>query len=253
MQVVHHLLYWGHVEINLKNLEGNTAWDMLQDPRHVDNKEMRVMLHHAGAKPGSSLSKDPSDAKYLNLPKFRCLQVFQTLYAREMRKLSDEKRNALLVIATLLVTISYQAVLNPPGSIWPEDSKPETNDKIQSLNDSTTAVHKAGTAIDLKTSPFPVFLFFNTLTFFVSNAVTFLLIPSGILSELLSITLSYLWFCYVESVLLITNAPVWMALPSCIVVFCYMILLRGFSLRTTKTHVLSRLLIHIWKKFGKIE
>uniref|UniRef100_A0A2N9FU08 PGG domain-containing protein n=1 Tax=Fagus sylvatica TaxID=28930 RepID=A0A2N9FU08_FAGSY len=143
---VRHLLYWGLVDINAKNLEGNTAWDILQDPRHVDNKEMRVMLHRFRAKPGSSLSTVPSYAKYLKLPKFKYLQVFRTLHAREMRKLSDEKRNTLLVIATLLVTISYQAVLSPPGSVWQDDSKPETN-QIQSLNNSTTAAHKAGTAI----------------------------------------------------------------------------------------------------------
>ncbi len=63
MQAVRHLLYCGLVDIKAKNLEGNTAWDILQDPRHVDNKEMRVMLHRARAKPGSSLSTVPSYAK----------------------------------------------------------------------------------------------------------------------------------------------------------------------------------------------
>ena len=40
------------LDVNSKNLEDKTAWDMLQE----DNKEIRVMLRRVGAKPCSSLS-----------------------------------------------------------------------------------------------------------------------------------------------------------------------------------------------------
>jgi hypothetical protein len=38
-----------------------------------------------------------------------------------------KKRNALLVVAVLLITVTYQAVLSPPGGLWQDDYKPETN------------------------------------------------------------------------------------------------------------------------------
>ena len=52
------LVFWGYkfVNVNHKNLEGKTAWDILQAQTQVDNSEIRVMLRRAKAKPASSLS-----------------------------------------------------------------------------------------------------------------------------------------------------------------------------------------------------
>ena len=36
-------------------------------------------------------------------------------YGRELKTLSDERHNMLLVVAVLLITITYQAVLSPLG------------------------------------------------------------------------------------------------------------------------------------------
>ena len=36
-------------------------------------------------------------------------------YGRELMTLSDERHNMLLVVAVLLITITYQAVLSPVG------------------------------------------------------------------------------------------------------------------------------------------
>ncbi len=49
MQVVSHLLAWGGetVNVNLKNLEGKTAWDILQEQTQVDNSEIKDMLRDA--------------------------------------------------------------------------------------------------------------------------------------------------------------------------------------------------------------
>uniref|UniRef100_A0A2N9H8M9 PGG domain-containing protein n=1 Tax=Fagus sylvatica TaxID=28930 RepID=A0A2N9H8M9_FAGSY len=130
---VSHLLSWGGVDINFKNFEGKTAWDILEGQTQVDNTEMRVMLRRAGAS-------------------------------------TDGKRNALLVIAALFVTVTYQAVLSPPGGLWQDDYKPETNQTlcnttaplkagsshlgINQTHCNTTAPHKAGTAIGLGGMPF---------------------------------------------------------------------------------------------------
>ena len=126
-------------------------------------------------------------ADYLRRPKVEFLERFRTIYARPMKKLSNEKRIAYLVVAVLIVTVTYQAVLNPPKGVWQDDYKPETN--------TTAAAYKAGTAIGLTTTtttPFEPFLSFITLTFLVSKAVTFLLLPPGwYISRSFSVILVY--------------------------------------------------------------
>ena len=48
------------------------------------------------------------------------------IYARDVIRISNEKRNALLVVSTLLITVTYQAVLSLPGGLWQDNYKPET-------------------------------------------------------------------------------------------------------------------------------
>uniref|UniRef100_A0A2N9IFB1 PGG domain-containing protein n=1 Tax=Fagus sylvatica TaxID=28930 RepID=A0A2N9IFB1_FAGSY len=194
---VSHLLFWGGVDINFKNLEGKTAWDILEGQTQVDNTEMRVMLRRAGASTGSSLSTVTTYEDYLRRPKFRFLRDSITSHAREVANFSDGKRNALLVIAALFVTVTYQAVLSPPGGLWQDDYKPETNQTlcnttaplkagsshlgINQTHCNTTAPHKAGTAIGLGGMPFRLFLMFNFVVFMISITVLALLIHSGAL------------------------------------------------------------------------
>ena len=66
-----HLLAWGwkFIPLNVKNLEGNTAWDILQEQTEVDNRELGDMLHRAEALSGSSLPTVTSYAHYLRQPK----------------------------------------------------------------------------------------------------------------------------------------------------------------------------------------
>uniref|UniRef100_A0A2N9FM39 PGG domain-containing protein n=1 Tax=Fagus sylvatica TaxID=28930 RepID=A0A2N9FM39_FAGSY len=175
--------------LNAWDQEGNTHWDILEGQTQVDNTEMRVMLRRAGASTGSSLSTVTTYEDYLRLPKFRSLER----RAREVANFSDGKRNALLVIAALFVTVTYQAVLSPPGGLWQDDYKPETNQTlcnttaplkagsshlgINQTHCNTTAPHKAGTAIGLGGTPFLLFLGFNLGVFVISITVLAVLIP----------------------------------------------------------------------------
>ena len=94
-------------------------WDILQP--QVENGEIRDMLRRAKAKSGSSLSTSNRYAKYQRLPVLSCFQFLKTDFKREIRKLSEERRSMLLVVAVLLVTVSYQAVLSPPGGLWQDN------------------------------------------------------------------------------------------------------------------------------------
>ena len=49
MQAVNQLLAWSPdiVRAHVKNLEGKTAWDILQEQTQIDNNEIKVLLRDA--------------------------------------------------------------------------------------------------------------------------------------------------------------------------------------------------------------
>ena len=56
MQVVRVLLASRYdIDINVKNSDGKTAWDILQEQTQVNNEEIRAMLLRGRALPASSL------------------------------------------------------------------------------------------------------------------------------------------------------------------------------------------------------
>ena len=95
------------LDVNSKNLEDKTAWDMLQE----DNKEIRVMLRRVGAKPCSSLStfvKYPNP-KYQRLLTPLCVHfIWIKNLRREIRKATEERRSMLLVVAALLAHSAFK-------------------------------------------------------------------------------------------------------------------------------------------------
>ncbi|KAK7818013.1 ankyrin repeat-containing protein bda1 [Quercus suber] len=125
---VRHLFAWSsEVDVKIKNKEGKTAWGILEAQTQVGNSEseMRKMLIRVGASKGSSITTDSPYAYYLRPPKCRRLEKIRTKYARQMTTISDDKRNALLVVAALLIAVTYQAALSPPGGLQETIKKPD--------------------------------------------------------------------------------------------------------------------------------
>ena len=184
MQAVSHLLGWGgiFVNINAKNLEGKTALDILEGQRRqgVDNSEMGVILESAGALTASSLLTVTS-------PHAHYLSEVATPEAETVVKepLSDEKRNALLVVAALLVTVTYQAAITPPGGLWQDDLFAlNTTDVLRRNADdlyklNITAPHRAGSAVARKTRRFATFVVSNSAIFYFSILAMVALVPPG--------------------------------------------------------------------------
>ena len=103
------LLYSG-VDVNIKNLEGKKAGDILAQQTQVENSKIKVMLWRAGALPSSSISQVSYYAQYLwNI--FSRLEKSRLHFISEWIEISDDRRNVLLVVATLLLTVTYQGVL----------------------------------------------------------------------------------------------------------------------------------------------
>ncbi|XP_030938333.1 ankyrin repeat-containing protein BDA1-like [Quercus lobata] len=244
-QAVRHLFAWSsEVDVKIKNKEDKIAWDILQTQTQTSNSEMRKMLIRVGASKGSSITPDSSYAYYLRPPKCRRLEKIRTKYARQMTTISDSKRNALLVVATLLITVTYQAALNPPGGLKPDKDSDDAPYAISSwvsnsqargpsqVNGATGQAYMISIANLVNTIPFSVFLFANSVTFLISNSVTILLIPDGYIGWMLSGTQAFLWACYIVSFEAITGYPwSWIILVS-IVTVLYLILLHAFSVWT---------------------
>ncbi|KAH7689041.1 Caskin/Ankyrin repeat-containing protein [Dioscorea alata] len=84
----------------------------------------------------------------------------------------NEIRAAIMVIAVLVSTVTYQAILNPPGGFWQDD--------LQSLN-STGQNHTAGNPVMATKHPllYGIFLAINAGAFVTSLLVmVFLFLPS---------------------------------------------------------------------------
>uniref|UniRef100_A0A2N9F8M3 Uncharacterized protein n=1 Tax=Fagus sylvatica TaxID=28930 RepID=A0A2N9F8M3_FAGSY len=214
------------VRVDVKNLEGKTAWDILQGQTKVDNGEIRGILCHARGIIASRLPTVAFCAYNITWTKFLVLERFRTGYARRKMALSMEKRIEHLVIAVLLLTVSYQAILGPPFGLWEDDYEAETNQTLCNTNTTaayeagschlgtdqtqynTRVAHEAGTAIDWETSRhFETFLVLNTMIFSVSHIVTLLLLPCGHIGALFSTSLTYVWICYFA--ILFSNGSDW--------------------------------------------
>nr|POE58754.1 ankyrin repeat-containing protein bda1 [Quercus suber] len=157
----------------------------------------------------------------------------------ERARISNDDRNALLVVAALLITITYQVVLSPPGGLW-QDTKyfGETStssnakapvDKISNENIRGRIEHYAGTAIAQQTyGNFENVATINYITFTLSAIITFLLLPSGYISALFKMALVQLWVSYYYSLAVICESG--LVLRYCIIStgLCFVLVLFAF-------------------------
>ena len=223
------------LDVNSKNLEDKTAWDMLQE----DNKEIRVMLRRVGAKPCSSLStfvKYPNP-KYQRLSTPLCVHfIWIKNLRREIRKATEERRSMLLVVAALLATLSFQdnglCITTEAGSSY--DQIPPFNQTVGSSNypqiiylsqsNITLACeHIAGTTIALEDPLFVLFLICNTVLFSLSTSLIVLFILNLCLKSMFFTLNIHLCLSYLYSVWTITGTLV-LTTPLVGVVICIVLI-----------------------------
>ncbi|KAK9999770.1 hypothetical protein SO802_019373 [Lithocarpus litseifolius] len=232
---VRRLLLYSGVNIFAKNLEGKTAGDILAQQNQIENREIKVMLWRVGAVRAPSLPKVTFYVRHL-WSMFSSLEKTRMHCIGEWTQISDDRRNMLLVVATLLMTVTYQGVLSPPGGLWQDDYHPEPNttlSAIRKFNSSAPIPNEAGTPIDLRNFPFWVFLSLNSLTFMLSYSTILLLIPKQLIYRIVRLSLISLSVCYIVSLTVIIPTRFWG-------IFCYVsigLFLCIFLLNTSATCV----------------
>ncbi|XVF34591.1 hypothetical protein REPUB_Repub18cG0071800 [Reevesia pubescens] len=177
------------VDVNCQNEDGFTALDLLsQNQRDVKDKEIieslkRIGAIHAKDKPMSNHQLKTVRNKILT----SSFTSNQTNTASKPKKSKERKRfvnrnadwlerkrNTLMLVASLLATMAFQAGVNPSSGVW-QDTSPNGNFSLTASNDS---IHKAGFSIlaDNDQRLYSIFLISNTTGFLASLSIILLLI-----------------------------------------------------------------------------
>lgn len=173
------------MEVNSLNKNNLTALDVLLSfQRRAGDREIEDVLRQAGAKRARDLHTltlaltSQNQGVTINLSNDWSVTIERTLSpARQLldyfkydkfRDSPSKTRNAMLVIAILIATATYQAVLSPPGGVWQGDT---TNNGTNTTNNGTdtTKPHIAGQSVMSSSSVFwCLFLVSNSVGFFTS-------------------------------------------------------------------------------------
>ncbi|KAK3438825.1 uncharacterized protein LOC120291270 [Eucalyptus grandis] len=79
----------------------------------------------------------------------------------------EKKRNSLMIAATVIAAMAYQAGLNPPGGVWDNDQKAKDGSILHFAGTSILAANYRG--------GYPTFWISNTVSFLASLSTIFLL------------------------------------------------------------------------------
>ncbi|KAF9680971.1 hypothetical protein SADUNF_Sadunf06G0177000 [Salix dunnii] len=169
IEALNYLISESPIQVNALNANGFTALDIVlaQGRRNIKDAEIQNTLREAGA----ISSKDMSSTMH-GLEAIRSHKSTTLRKRNSWRKKNwlEERRNTLMVVASLIATMAFQAGISPPIGNWQED-------KQESLSGS----HEAGRSImaDKMPDEFAFFVGYNTTSFLASISVIILLI-SGI-------------------------------------------------------------------------
>ncbi|WRX35099.1 PGG domain - like 10 [Theobroma cacao] len=174
------LLFNTSVEVNAVNANGFTAMDVLaQSNRGLKDFDIAESLRDAGALRVAEISYTGPRIGGLRTKATPLIAQIPVTppskdYVQKATNNEDwltRKRDALMVVASLIATMAFQAALTPPGGLWQDDltGTSQGND---------TQPHEAGTSIiaDKNQSYYSQYLSYNTTSFIASLSIILLLI-----------------------------------------------------------------------------
>ncbi|KAJ8760677.1 hypothetical protein K2173_017667 [Erythroxylum novogranatense] len=178
-------------DLNVKNCDGSTVVQILLRQGQLDKNKLGAIRGLAKVSEVPSFSEITSYSDYLRR-RITGLEKWAVGTYREKVLMSNETRNAVLVVAILIATATYQAVLNPPGGFsqasptsFTSNGTLPTRDSTSNANNSTDSIYLAGNL--LYTDPtstrdlvfWTLFVAFNTIAFLMSLIKIMTLLPRG--------------------------------------------------------------------------
>jgi len=183
-------------------MENLTALDI------AASAEIKGILLSAGAKPSSKV-KDDSKLEDKLRSNVTIMDKILVYVLRIRKDISEEQRNAFLIVATLIATATYQSALSPPGGVYQGNAGDYNNNvNTTSLNSNATMPHEYVGKSVINESEFFSLSIFNTLSLLLSTMTIYLLTPSGSIGGLLFTPIFWFAYCYINNMRLIspTNA-----------------------------------------------
>ncbi|KAG9448734.1 hypothetical protein H6P81_008699 [Aristolochia fimbriata] len=155
-EIVDFLISNTRIKVNELNANGQTALDVLEqipsklNEMEVDTEIAQIISEH-GAKRGRDITTTGGGG-------CRRTASRKTRLGKHTQLLA-EMRSAVLILASLVATASFQIGINPPGGVWQDDTQ-----------NSTAVTHVAGKAImaTKERSKYINFLVNNSVAFLVS-------------------------------------------------------------------------------------
>lgn len=176
--------------INDKNSQDMTALDIAMSLPAEMNIVIKKYLRSAGASRASSLHRNVTLADFMGSQErivekiVRCDVYMRKGQAREMC-------NALLVVAILIATTTYQAVLSPPRGLKQAEITTNTTMTGGNTTSKSPSSDRPGTvALSLET--FNPFLYLNTTAFIGSVGLILFTIQNSRYSLLLQVSIIFL-------------------------------------------------------------
>ncbi|XP_039156933.1 ankyrin repeat-containing protein NPR4 [Eucalyptus grandis] len=231
IETVKCLLQRSEVDVNIENRNGFSPLDIVEYfPKDFKVIVLRELLVHAGALrairfPASTTHQAIVDKTNeenstvvvdlasvappsTNTPPVKAFppESFSGDISKQKEDKHEERiekmRNSLMITATVIAAMAYQAGISPPCGVWDDDKK-DKQDKI---------LYLAGTSIMAANDPkgYSVFLTYNTISFLASLSTIFLLIsgfPLGkkvltrILMATMWVTIIFTALTYLRSML----------------------------------------------------
>ncbi|KAL4556824.1 hypothetical protein LXL04_034988 [Taraxacum kok-saghyz] len=170
IETINLLLLNTSVEVNASNTNGETPMDILaQGPRDLKYKQILRSLISAGAVEAQISGIQISLDRLENNTKQAMVSPLKIKESpRNYDNWLDTKRNSLMVVASLIATMAFQAGTNPPGGFWQDNSPTDSH-------------HQPGYAVMVSNAPntYQAFLVCSTVGY-VSSLTIILLLISGL-------------------------------------------------------------------------
>ncbi|KAL7163398.1 hypothetical protein ACSBR2_039491 [Camellia fascicularis] len=219
-----------YTNMNAKNMDGLMALDIAA--RSESKTEIEVILRCAGALESSSSPTHYSLAGFFQSQYRMAEKIIKDLsFVRDFFSVSMESRNVILVVAVLVATTTFQAILSPPGGLrgvgGDNNNQPNGtlinatiiisttglptnishfNVTVFTTPSNTNTAHNPANQVLHNEAPFntdityriffPVFYFLNTVSFFSSMATIFSVLLMQFHSILLYFALSFMILSY---------------------------------------------------------
>ncbi|KAL6974580.1 hypothetical protein U1Q18_028764 [Sarracenia purpurea var. burkii] len=181
IEIIKILLATGSMEVNALNRNGFTARDILtHSPRDLRDLEIEDLLGEAGGLSVKDLHLITNEWVPHKVP-----QITEGLSSQQNKSKKNpavvkhkhtdwlgKKRSALMVVASLMATVAFQAGLTPPGGVWQDDYQ------VDSDGNPVPDPHIVGQAVMAYKEPrqYGLFMIFNTISFLASLSIILLLV-----------------------------------------------------------------------------